>query len=256
MKIHLVDSMSALRLRLEAGERNIVQGVINDAFAPGRVTIFCWDGRGANDKRRAILPEYKTGRPPQGENIFKALNVLREMLSHTPAFQAQLEGFEADDLIAAFCQRYADGTTPIEIETRDGDLTALCTLPGVSCRAPSKVPAHQVRLYKLTRGDPSDKIPGLKGFGEKSWEAADKVGLEQLLQSLPLKAEDEARALAVGLSKGTFNWLCTQDGADLVGRMRRVIEPLPVTDAEIEAATSKGVPNQQRLSELCSKFMF
>lgn len=184
MKVVLYDSMSALRVRLEQKlepAHLMIRGVLNDALAPGRLSIFVWDAKGGNDARRAIFPGYKN-RPPAPNDTYAALRLLQELLQFTPAWQAWHDGFEGDDVIAALVNHFR-GQATIEIVTRDGDLTALCG-PGVTCSAQAKCPAHLVPLYKLALGDKSDTIPGLKGFGDKAWEAADKVALGQLLNEI------------------------------------------------------------------------
>lgn len=256
-KIVIYDAMSSIRERMEARREPahmMVRGVINDALIPGRTPIFVWDGAGGNDKRRAIFPGYKQ-RPPTERSTYLALQFIRELLAFTPAWQARLDGYEGDDVIAALVGIYAKTNIPIQIHTRDGDLTALCTAPHITCTAKPPVEPHLVRLYKLCVGDKSDTIRGLPGFGQKSWDAADKEGLRQILSNLPLREEDEKRALAVGLPKSCFRWLCDQRNADELNAMRRVIEPLPIPVDELSKAIVAGKDDPIAREAMLKRFL-
>ena len=249
MKICLIDAMSVLRVRLENRERQLVRGVINEACQPGRIAIWVWDGAGGNDTRRAIFAGYKT-RGPTPSNIHTALNLLRELLTYTPAYSARLKGFEGDDVIAALANHFRG--QDVEIHSRDGDLTAL-GVPVIGATA--KVPTHLVRLFKLCRGDPSDTIPGIKGFGQKTWDECDKVGLEKLIVRILARGEwTDEEATLVGLSRASINWL--RINADQLGAMYRCIQPLPIQPEVLSAAVKQGTDDPAKREALMSRFMF
>lgn len=252
MKIILHDSLSSLRLRLEQRSEPplmMLRGVINEALMPDRLTIWCWDGKGANDPRRELLPGYKD-RPITRPDIYHSLNMIRELLTTTGAWQACLPGYEADDLIAAFVQQF-DGN-PIEIMTRDGDLTALCG-PTVTCRAPAKAPADLIRLYKLTVGDPSDNIPGISGFGEGSWNRADKQTLAVLMTKVLRKEPWTDEFAETVMSRRATRWL--RENEDLVRRMKQVIDPRPLTLDQLNASLTKGVNDPVKREALMKRYL-
>jgi hypothetical protein len=234
----LIDSMSAFRVRLENREPHVLRGVLN-SITPQ--TIFIWDSPGANDVRRKIFPAYKS-RPPQPSNMREALKLIRELLSMTTAWQARHDGFEADDLIAAICARM-----PVSrIETLDGDLAAL----GVPTTRPSKIPPKLVRLYKVFVGDASDTIPGVKGFGKSAWEAADKVRLQALLDAI---MDGRSWDDPPDLGKASINWL--RENEDVVRAMKTIIDPLPMTDEQVENSLRQGVDNPEARNKILEEFM-
>lgn len=244
MKIIVYDSMSSIRARMERGERQLLRGILMDANRVGVVPIFVWDAPGGVAKRRAIFPNYKN-RPPSPQGTMANLELVRECLNYTNCIQARLPGFEADDIIAALVDRF-----PVsEIHTRDGDLAAL----GPPCiGVTAKIPAKLVRLYKLTVGDSSDTIPGVRGFGQKAWDAADMDCLRHIIDAVLFDQNwSDEKALGAGLSKSAINWL--RENAALLRVMEQVIAPLPMSDAELDSAITKGTPNIKALEAILSR---
>jgi 5'-3' exonuclease len=242
MKIILVDAMSHLRVRLENRERHLLRAILNEANMPNRMTIWVWDGYGGNDARRAIFPRYKT-RPSTPNTTYLQLKMIRELLGHTNAWQAQLPGFEGDDVIAALVSTL-DGEK--EILTTDVDLTAL----GVKCiGTKSKIPADLVRLYKLCVGDASDTIPGIKGFGKETWAQVNHDDLQRLIDAVLANAPwDETL-----LPKRCTNWL--KENSDQLKIMKQVLEPLPMSLEQISAALKKGTDNPQAREAILKEFI-
>lgn len=271
MEILVYDSMSALRARLEKSSEPalmLMRGVVNDALRSDRVTVWAWDTYGGNEARRAIFPGYKN-RPPSPNPVIAALGLLKELLVHTPAFQISQPGFEGDDLVAATVERFRGKGHKITILTKDGDLSQLATTHDVTCTAkvihriagqpPAEIPPALVPLYKLTVGDKSDTIPGLHAFGPMAWDRCDKAGLTRFLDHMiehryPLMDSDETEALSIGLSKATIKWLGTQEGADQLCAMKRIIAPLPMTDEQFNTALTRGTDNPQAREAILSRF--
>lgn len=250
-KIVIHDSNSSLRMRLESRRESplmLMRGIINEAIMPGRLTVWAWDGKGGNDRRRAIFKDYKR-RPPTPNQMHINLGLLRELLSYTPAWQAKIDGFEGDDMVAALVEEFYGKADLIEIITKDGDLTALCR-PGVVCKAKADAPPELIRLYKLTVGDSSDTIPGIRGFGPKDWEAADKVALRGVLET-PGFTDEAARA--AGLRPPHIRWL--REHPDLLSAMRQIIEPMPMTPAEFNSALSQGTDNPEAREAIMKRLM-
>lgn len=249
-KIVIVDSMSHIRTRLEARERNLMRGLINDSLRTDRFVVWAWDQKNGNDARRAILPGYKN-RPPSPSQVKAQLQLIRQLLSYTPAWQAGLDGFEGDDIVAALVEHFY-GQAPIEILSGDGDLTALCR-PGVTCKASAPVPPDLIRLYKQTVGDSSDTIPGIKGFGKKAWDACNKPLLARVMLAAEAGAINEDEALEAGLQPSHIKWL--KENRDLVIAIRRVIEPLPLTPEQFSTALVKGVDNPAAREALMKEYI-
>ena len=272
MKIMVYDSMSALRARLERDQEPalmLMRGVVNDALRSDRITIWAWDTYGGNEARRAIFPGYKN-RPPSPSPVMAALGMLKELLAFTPAFQISQPGFEGDDLVAAVVEQFRGKGHEIEISTRDGDLSALAHTPDVTCTAkvlhriknkPTvTIPPALVPLYKLTVGDKSDTIPGIHAFGPMAWDRCSLPHLSRFLDHMiehryPLMDSDETEALTIGLSKATTKWLGTQEGADQLCAMKRIIAPLPMTPEQFNKALTRGVDNPAAREAILRKFM-
>lgn len=135
----------------------------------GEVRIFVFDGMGGNSLRRAFYPDYKRTRKLPTDNFFENLAFFKELLANAPRTVAVAErkGFEGDDVIAELCKTFAPST--VTVLSTDKDLTAIpnAVLPMANQTFCEK---RFVHLYKTLVGDPSDNLPGAKGFGKGSWE--------------------------------------------------------------------------------------
>jgi DNA polymerase-1 len=146
----------------------------------------CWDGPGALEWRRQRYPAYKSGRAPA-----PVLTPHREtLMDRTVAFcraagvpQFCVDGFEADDLMAALARRAHPACCltgrRVIIASDDADmeqLTAFATvrLAGLSrdgledaadVESRTGVPPIMLPKLRALAGDPSDSIPGLRGTG-------------------------------------------------------------------------------------------
>lgn len=166
------DGMSVVRARLERDlSRFSLRAWLLEMDASANTHIFCWDGVNNKALRQQFYPPYKTNRKPADSSIYEGINFFRDAMKHTKIAQINVPGYEADDVIAAVVTMAAGGG-PIHIETRDGDLRQLCALSDdIKCTANpvENLSDADVRLYKTWVGDTSDKISGVKGFGEKAW---------------------------------------------------------------------------------------
>lgn len=262
-KVVIYDALSHLRVRMETEKpSDFLQGVLNEAANPFGTRIWVWDGPGGNKARRALFPAYKTSREYK-PGIIKAMDFVRELIALTGSWQVRVPGFEGDDVVAALVNHFhATTDLPIEIVCRDGDLAALCAInpQRIRCSHQVKVPYHQIALYKLCVGDPSDDIPGIKGFGKGAWEKADKANLGQFLTNLldarrPAADLEEGLALSLGMSKASFHWLQVQENIDALGAMRRIIAPLPVSADLINQYLHRGERDEAALMAKLSEFM-
>ena len=140
------------------------------------VEVVC-DGPRSRDIRKAIHSGYKAGRN-QGDDpvyweVYNNCMELARYFKHTSV--VKMTAGEADDYIATYAM-----TNDIVI-SNDKDLWGLVT-KGVTIllNASTKVDeqlieqkfkgsAKHILLYKALVGDPSDKIPGKRGFGPAAW---------------------------------------------------------------------------------------
>jgi DNA polymerase-1 len=156
------------------------------------LAVMCWDGKGGSTKRRSIYSDYKAGRKPRVNRHYDFETVedskanLRMQFLKTQEYltllgvpQIEIEGVEADDVIA-YCCMVLEGTERIVVST-DKDFLQLVS-PGVSVWSPTKrlmytepkvkeefgVIPQNFALLKSLIGDGSDNIPGIKGMGTKT----------------------------------------------------------------------------------------
>ena len=159
---------------------------------PTRV-IIVYDGAGGSQRRRKILPDYKSQRKP-GKRItrwdaFKnaveekeAMKIqfsrLLDYLDFLPINVISIDKIEADDTIAYIDYKLLD--KEVTIMSSDQDFLQLVD-DRITVWSPTKkkfytprmvmddygVPAHNFLMYKTLMGDKSDNIPGVKGLGPK-----------------------------------------------------------------------------------------
>ncbi len=130
---------------------------------------------------------YKAQRKKQPPEFYAQFDRMREVLTAFGIPVLELNGYEADDVIATLSTNCAD-RKDIAVRIATGDLDALqlvndqthvllfrkgitdmveCDQAAVIERYGGLVP-EQLLQYKALRGDPSDNIPGVAGIGEKT----------------------------------------------------------------------------------------
>lgn len=136
--------------------------------------IVCWDNPGSHAWRREIYPEYKVRRvydqDPIWRVLFNGIAKLQNILSAYPIAQVIIKELEADDIIYAYSsvlKNYGEVT----IISGDSDLQQSVQDFGVKLYHPItdkyiKVPTtYDCCLAKAIRGDNTDDIPGVYGYG-------------------------------------------------------------------------------------------
>lgn len=142
--------------------------------------LLCWDGN--NGLRRKIYPEYKAQRIIEQvsfdiENIFKGKEGLKMIFKIMDWNEFEVEGLEADDLIANAVLDY-EGTKIIA--STDNDLYQLLSSDTLifDLKTKREFTKQQFRSkygidpekwadYKALAGCPGDNVKGVKGIGEK-----------------------------------------------------------------------------------------
>lgn len=264
-KIIIVDALSALRVKLETERpQDFLNGVLNTSrvnqFA---MKIWVWDGKGGNQRRRDIFPAYKSTRP-KNPDVIKAMDFVRELIGLTDAWQIRVPGYEGDDVVAALVQHFLATTDlSIQVDCRDGDLVALNALSNrvTNTHKPrDNVPPNLIRLYKAYIGDPSDDIPGLKGFGKGGWEKGDHVALGRILAGVCHAPHDwteghQNLALAAGISKASCTWLSDEENRRQWAIMKRIIDPIEVPKELLNEHLKQGKNDYNALNEHLKTFM-
>ena len=135
--------------------------------------------------RSEIFPEYKANRASTPDEFRSQMSYLHELINLCGIQHFQLEGYEADDLIATISKKAESQGFEILICTGDRDsfqlvndkTTVLYPKRGVSEMA-RMTPSAVIEKYGMTpeqypdfaalRGDPSDNLPSIPGVGEKT----------------------------------------------------------------------------------------
>lgn len=147
--------------------------------------------------RNAIYPDYKAHRPEPPEDLIPQFALIREAVEAFCLPCLELEGYEADDLIATYARLASAQGRPVTIVSSDKDLMQLVR-DGVRMLDPMKnrligraevlekfgVPPEKVVDVQALAGDSVDNVPGVPGIGIKT--AAQLIGeygdLETLLE--------------------------------------------------------------------------
>lgn len=251
--IHLFDGMNVMRRRLERFSNSppMTLRMLYEAQKPGH--IWAWDGYRHNERRQAIYPNYKAGRPKAAEDVYAQVRLFRDVLKHSPAIQFDVEGWEADDIISTLTRKYVRRGVPVTIHSNDMDYGQLAHLPGVTLNGVDMkgVPGRWVPLYKAMRGDTSDKIDGIPGFGPGRWlemephwpaiEQAIRIGTPAAFDGLPFKP-------------GVRAWLTSQENVDLLRAMLTITHFEDVPDDELEGGMIEGVHNRVMAHQILSEY--
>ncbi len=130
--------------------------------------------------RNELFPDYKAHRPPPPEELIPQFGLIREATAAFGVPAVELEGYEADDLIASYAEAVTTCGGQVTIVSSDKDLMQLLR-PGVGMLDPIKNvtigeaevfakygvgPDKMVEIQALM-GDPVDNVPGVAGIGPK-----------------------------------------------------------------------------------------
>jgi len=193
---------------------NILRKMLVDC-KPTHVAV-CFDV-GRQTHRQKKFADYKIQRQAMPDDLVVQIKMIRDIVSayRFPIFE--LEGFEADDVMATLSVRFAKENTDVFIATEDKDMAQLVRdhIKLYSLRQERMIDTKdvvekfgvepgQITDYIALAGDTSDNIPGVKGIGEvgackliaefKSLEGIyknlDKVTPAKLKEKLTTSRED------------------------------------------------------------------
>ena len=211
-------------------------------FDAGRVTF-----------RNTIDPDYKAHRPDPPPELIPQFGLIRDATAAFGVPAIELDGFEADDLIATYAEAVtADGIGRCTIVSSDKDLMQLVG-PRIGMLDPIKQkpigadevmekygvsPSLMVEVQALM-GDPVDNVPGVPGVGPKKAAA---------LISEYGTVEAVLDAAAAGRMKAGKQRELLVEHADAARRSRILVElrrdtPLPLPIEALAAAD----PEPERL---------
>ncbi len=151
--------------------------------------------------RHRLYEEYKAQRPETPDELIVQVPYIREILKALNIKIYEVEGFEADDILAVLAQKAADRGYEAYIVTGDKDMFQIVN-ESIYIYDPMKnkiyrpedvvkkfgLPPERIPELMALTGDTIDNIPGVKGIGEKTASSLLKEhSLEELIND-PSKA--------------------------------------------------------------------
>ncbi len=190
------------------GFTNMLVKLITEMHVPSIAVIF---DAARKNFRNEIYADYKAHRPEAPDDLKPQFAIIREATEAFSIPAIEMEGYEADDLIATYARLAHEANRPVAIVSSDKDLMQLVR-PGVRMYDPMKyrdigeaevlekfgVPPGKVVDVQALAGDSTDNVPGVPGIGIKT--AAQLINeygdLETLLQRAgEIKQEKRRQAL-------------------------------------------------------------
>lgn len=181
--------------------------------------------------------DYKAGRAETPDSFRSQEPLIHEVLDALRIPQVDIEGFEADDIIATLATQAAADGEDVVIVTGDRDTFQLVEDPHIRVMYNKRgisdvafydeagikerygVSPKQYIDYAAMRGDSSDNLPGVKGVGEKTaakllGEYADIEGIYSNLDRLTPKLRE--------------NLETSRDQVELNRRLTRLVRDVPL----------------------------
>jgi DNA polymerase I len=197
---------------------------------------------GRNTFRNQIYAEYKAHRPDPPPELVPQFGLIRDATDAFGVARVEHEGFEADDLIAAYAKAFEATGGHVTIVSSDKDLMQLIR-PAVQMLDPMKqkplrapevmekfgVTPDKVVEVQALAGDATDNVPGVPGIGIKT--AAQLINEYGDLETLLARA---------GEIKQPKRREALLENAELARISRRLVAlddnaPLPLDIAALEA---------------------
>jgi DNA polymerase-1 len=189
------------------------------AEAP-RTVLVAWDTLDTPTYRHVALEAYQSGRVFDDE-LLEQLDLLPDLMRSIGFVAAKEPGYEADDFLAAAATAEEASGGIALVATSDRDAFQLVTdrvtvlqpargappnrIDPAAVRARYGVEPAQVPDFIALRGDPSDRIPGARGIGEK--RAAELLARHGSLDALL----DEGRFAAEADALRLYRRIATMD---------------------------------------------
>ncbi|MCC3861937.1 DNA polymerase I [Pseudemcibacter aquimaris] len=152
---------------------------LDDSERPSHLAVIFDAGK--KTFRNDIYPEYKAHRPPAPDDLIPQFAIIHEAVEAFNLPSIQLEGYEADDIIATYAKRAEAEGSKVTIVSTDKDLMQLVsedvtmfdTMKNRHIGIEEVVekfglgPEKVIEIQALA-GDSADNIPGVPGIGVKT----------------------------------------------------------------------------------------
>ena len=177
--------IKAQMTRLDGTPTNAVYGytqmllkIVEDTDADYLAVIF---DRARKTFRNEIFSEYKSHRPPPPDDLIPQFDIIREATRAMNIPAVDMDGYEADDLIATYARQAAVRGANVTVVSTDKDLMQIVggkikmfdAMKNIEI-GPSQVrekfgvgPEKVIDVQALA-GDASDNVPGVAGIGIKT----------------------------------------------------------------------------------------
>jgi DNA polymerase-1 len=209
--------------RSDGGPGNALEGFTNMLLRlwqgeRPRAVLVAWDTLTVPTYRHEEFSGYQAGREFEPE-LLEQLDLLPAFVARAGIAYAKAAGYEADDFLAAAAASEEAARGRALVATSDRDAFQLASarttiLQPVRGSAPARVGPAEVRErygvdpeqvpdFIALRGDPSDRIPGARGVGEKGAAnlLAQYGSLEEMLVEGRFAAEADALRLYLRLAR-------------------------------------------------------
>jgi len=214
------------------GFTKMVMKLVDNTDAEHIAVIF---DRARKTFRNDIYADYKANRPPPPEDLIPQFDLVRDATRALNVACVDMDGFEADDLIATYARLAIEAGADVTIVSSDKDMMQLVR-PGVVMMDAMKdkiigsdeviekfgVEPDKVIEVQALAGDSSDNVPGVSGIGVKT--AAQLINeygdLETLLE----------RAGEIKQPKRRENLINEAELARISRRLVTLCDDVPVTE--------------------------
>ena len=249
------------------GFTNMLTKLVEDSEADFLAVIF---DTSRKTFRNDVYAEYKANRPPPPEELVPQFDLIREATRAYNLPCLEMEGFEADDLIATYARLAVEQGYDVTIVSSDKDLMQLVS-PGVRMMDPMKnrfigpdevvekfgVGPENVIDVQALLGDSTDNVPGIKGIGEAPAAALVREfgDLDKILEA----AEDPEAVKELAIGKADT---CQARIYELAGREFGIGSPKQLKEVLIDELklpvpkdkkTGNPTTNAAALRELATK---
>ena len=206
--------------------------------------------KGRTSFRNDIYPDYKANRPPAPEDLVSQFGLIREATRAFNVACIEIEGFEADDVIATYARIAREAGFEVVIVSSDKDMMQLVG-DGVSMLDPIRsrpigaaevgekfgVGPDKVIEVQALAGDPTDNVPGVPGIGIKT--AAELINTYGDVETLLARADE------IKQPKRRESLKTHAEAARLSHRLVRLRDDVPLTDdldaLEVRAAEPEAM---------------
>jgi len=198
--------------------------------------------------RNDIYPEYKAHRPPPPEELIPQFALVREAVKAFNVASVEMEGYEADDLIATYAREAAEQGAEVTIVSSDKDLMQLVNdrvalfdaMKNKVIGAEQVVEKFGVGPEKVIEvqalaGDASDNVPGVPGIGVKT--------AAQLLEEYGDLDSLLARAAEIKQPKRREKLIEFADAARISRQLVTLKDDVPVEQTLADFVTRKPDPD-------------